>query len=111
MRVLILDDDVLIALDLQTIVSQLGHDTTVVHDVESALRCCGQNHLHFAILDFNLGDHTSEPLADHLMENCVPFVFLSGYTRSHFPDRFQKIRILSKPLDARVLENVLSDRA
>lgn len=54
-----------------------------------------------AVLDLNLRDRTVYPLADHLMDVAIPFVFYSAQDMTSIPRRFAHISRLPKPREAR----------
>ncbi|HEX2509262.1 MAG TPA: response regulator, partial [Microvirga sp.] len=81
MRILILEDDPVIASDLQAIVEGEGHDVVGVF----ALLAEAQEHFgarldagfDFALLDIDVMDGKSFGLAADLLERHVPFAFVS----------------------------------
>jgi CheY-like chemotaxis protein len=57
-----------------------------------------------AILDINLGDHTSFAIADRLLELDIPFLFATGYgEQAQLPDDHKARAVVQKPY---TLENV-----
>jgi PAS domain S-box-containing protein len=60
-----------------------------------------------AVLDFNLGGKLVDPLADLLVEQGRPFLFITGYQRDGVDRRYANIPVLSKPIDVDSLERVL----
>ncbi|MCB8882306.1 response regulator [Acidisoma cellulosilytica] len=99
--VLILEDQVLIALDIEDMVLDLGAGVCwVVSGAVTALTLLETKRPDLALLDFNLGGReTSEGVADRLMDLHVPFVFLTGYGDGLVvPGRFGGIPIASKPV-------------
>lgn len=109
MKVLVVEDDALVALDLAEMIAELGHEVVgPVMTVEAALSKCRSDPIAFAILDFNLGKETSAPIADELARQRVSFVFLTGYLKSALPDRFQATKVLPKPIHLAVLEEVIA---
>lgn len=83
MRVLIVEDEAIIAMDLTDIVESAGH--TVVgpgHSAAVAEDYARFSEIDFALLDINLGrGQTTEGVAALLAARGIPFVFLSAYTR------------------------------
>jgi two-component SAPR family response regulator len=61
-----------------------------------------------AILDVNLGGQLVYPVADRLMDLGIPFVFVTGYGRESIDRRYDSIRVLEKPVERQVLENVFT---
>jgi CheY-like chemotaxis protein len=101
LRILLVEDDPLICLDLETSLAELGAMVTAASNVDKALQALDAAALDFAVLDFELGAETSEPIAKAAQARNVPFLFLSGY--SEHDERFSRwpgIRVLAKPLSA-----------
>lgn len=79
-HVLLVEDSMIIALDTEESLRQLGIETvTTASSVKSALASIEADRPEFAILDFNLGDESSEAVATKLAELDIPFVFATGY--------------------------------
>ena len=101
-RMLVLEDNMIIALDLEDMLMRLGvKQVTVVSSVGQALEALAEDLPPFAILDVNLGSETSFPVARALQEAGVPFAFGTGFGDSAaFPDRFKEAPVLQKPYSA-----------
>lgn len=110
MKVLILEDEILLAMDLADTLEARGHEVMgPFSTAEHAIRACADEKPDAALLDFNLGDGaTSEPVADHLMAEQVPFVFLTGYRRDSLPERYSDTQIVEKPVSTGRLEELLN---
>ncbi|AJY48422.1 HWE histidine kinase domain-containing protein [Martelella endophytica] len=110
-NILIVEDNLIIAMDAEVIFESLGAEEVVVHSsVEGALDHIENRDepLSFALLDINLGGETSFPVALRLKELGVPFAFASGYGEgTRLPDELQDIRILSKPYDKDTVASLL----
>ncbi|MDG4650202.1 response regulator [Roseibacterium sp. SDUM158017] len=110
MKVLLVEDEALVGLDLADTLQELGHEVLgPLLTVGRAMPFCRAEHADFAILDFNLGRETSEPLADALAGEGVPFVFLTGYRPDALPARFRDRPILQKPLHPAILARVIDE--
>ncbi len=115
LRILLVEDDPLIRLDLETSLAELGAIVTAASEVSKALAALEASVLDFAVLDFELGAETSEPIAEAVQARNIPFLYLSGYSEhdEHF-GRWREIRVLAKPLSAariaRGIEDVLKAR-
>ncbi len=108
MKILVVEDDALVALDLADLLNDLGHDVVGPFGaLATACPACRNEAMDFALLDFNLGGETSAPLADRLAERLIPFVFLTGYRPGSLPARFREAAVLSKPVHPAVLARVL----
>ena len=96
-RVLIVEDDALIGLELEQTLQDRG--VTVVGpfaSVDGALRFAGDG-LDAAVLDINLGGEDVFPVADALSKGGIPFMFLTGHSDSTLPARHQGRPIMRKP--------------
>lgn len=101
LRILLVEDDPLICLDLQSSLSELGAVVAAASNVAAALQIVSASVLDFAVLDFELGSETSEPIAEAARERQVPFLYLSGYSEQD--ERFRGwpgIDVLVKPISA-----------
>ena len=104
MRILVVEDDPFIAMDMQDVLSELGHDEiNLAHDLSSARTLLGSAHPEFAILDVNLGGELVFPLAAELLSRGIPFIFATGEPPSSFPPEWQEHAILAKPVDRTAL--------
>ena len=98
-RVLIVEDEFFIALDIGQQLADKGFEVIgPAPSVSMALRLVAEQGCDVAILDINLGGETSEPVARKLQESDKPFVVLSGYSTDNELPWFGGAPILSKPL-------------
>ena len=80
--VLIIEDEVLIALDIQQALQDAGAKTIIVRTLAAALLSVEPD-LSAAIVDHALGDGDSSELCQRLKERDVPFVTYSGFAHLH----------------------------
>src|SRR5262245_53023243 len=99
LRVLLVEDDPLICLDFEASLADLGAVVAARSDVASGLRAIAEGAFDFAVLDFDLGIATCEPVAQAARARRIPFLFLSGYGEhdARF-DRWSGIAVLAKPI-------------
>ncbi|MBU2961053.1 GAF domain-containing protein [Citreicella sp. C3M06] len=77
---LVLEDTLIIAMDAQGILEDLGAEKVEIRaSVAEALDWLSGNEVQFALLDVNLGDGQSLPVAEALAARGVPFVLATGY--------------------------------
>ncbi|MBU4433633.1 MAG: PAS domain-containing protein [Alphaproteobacteria bacterium] len=103
-RVLIVEDEVLVAMDLARVLTQAG--ALVVGpagSVEDALALVALGAFDRAILDVNLGGRMVTPVATALSERGIPFVYLTGYQEP----RVEGGPVLHKPASLEKLLAVL----
>jgi light-regulated signal transduction histidine kinase (bacteriophytochrome) len=103
--VLVVEDSLIIALDAEDIINRLGAETTTTAvTVEAALDLIEAHAPTVAMLDINLGDRNSYPIADRLMQLNIPFLFATGYgEQANLPDEHRGRPVVQKPY---TLENV-----
>ena len=108
LKVLIVEDEAIVAMDLADMVSDWGH--TVVgpaNKMAMGQELAATSDIDFAILDVNLGaGQTSQPIAELLRERAIPFMFLSAYGASSIDYRKEET-VMSKPVIPHVLERRL----
>lgn len=107
MRILILEDDPLIALDLQLIVEECGHEVVRLCGTLADLRAHLDDATDFAFLDVDLPDGKSFELATRLDERHVPFAFVSGSRRGELPEHLRHARFIPKPYSDAAIRNSL----
>lgn len=108
-RILIVEDEMLIAMLLEDIVTDLGHRPVGPEmRLESALAAAERGNFDYAILDINLAGKQSFPIADRLMERGIPFIFASGYGQAGLAEPYLQAPIIQKPYDADQIAKLLS---
>ena len=103
-RILVVEDEVLIGLDIRQILADAGFDIVgPASSAAQALDLIRRDGCEAAVLDVNLGCETSERVAFELKERGRPFVTLSGYSREQHPAAFSGAPALTKPLQPDLL--------
>ena len=108
-RVLVVEDSIIIALDTEENLKRLGVAEVVLESsVTGALAAIADMRPDFAIIDFNLGGESSEPIAEALRAAGVRFVLATGYAEaaSGF-DRLGAEQVLRKPYGMTEIERLL----
>ncbi|MGA0531833.1 response regulator [Hansschlegelia sp. KR7-227] len=107
-RVLILEDDAVIALDLETIV-RCWTDATVTscRSLKQARRALAGAY-DLAFLDVDVADGKSYELAGDLKARSLPFAFVTGSDRRDAPAEFMDAAFISKPYDQRTIEKLVA---
>ncbi|WP_201829759.1 HWE histidine kinase domain-containing protein [Microvirga zambiensis] len=102
---LLVEDQLLIALDVEAMLTERGlGDITISASVDDALRKLSAFMPDVAILDVNLGEGTSIPVAEALARRKIPFVFATGYgEKGMVPAAFSDIPVVRKPYDSESL--------
>lgn len=99
LSVFLAEDEVLIALDAEEMLRELGAaDVTVANTYDDAQRIIGEKKFDFALLDVSLNGRKSFPLAEALFSLNTPVVFGTGYDRvSHDFGNGRTAGCVSKP--------------
>ena len=110
--VLLVEDQVLIAMDVEMMLSDNGINTvTVANSSANALDHLKRFTPDIALLDINLGIGTSVPVAQELVRRNVPFIFATGYDdRAALPEDLLSIPVVRKPYDAGEIIEALGRR-
>lgn len=108
--VLLVEDSLIIALDVEDIVARLGATEVLTYaTVQGALDALDRTKPSVAVLDINLGDTNSFPVATRLMEMGVPFFFASGYgEQAQMPADHRSRRVVQKPYTVENLARAFS---
>jgi len=106
-RVMLVEDESLIAMMMEQTLSDLGYDVVgpfgTVREAIEAIEC---EPVDAAILDINLGGEMAYPIARILQAKDVPFIFMTGYGTETIAVPFPNARIFQKPLDREVLREL-----
>jgi CheY-like chemotaxis protein len=100
LRLLIVEDEILISLLIETTVRELGHEPVgCASSVPDALSLLdgGEDRIDAAMLDVNLGGLLVFPVAEALAERGIPFAFLTGYGAHGVPKRYSHAKVMQKP--------------
>jgi CheY-like chemotaxis protein len=97
-RILIVEDEPLLRLGLEDMVSELG---CVLAGSEGALpealKLAQTEQFDIAILDINLGGRRVDPICDVLAQRGIPFIFTTGYDGDGVPKPGLAAAVLQKP--------------
>ena len=110
LRVLVVEDEMLIAMELSQALGALGWEVigpaATVYEALSLIEATAD--LDAAILDVNLAGKLAYPVAERLQTLGVPFVFCTGYEQVDPNARFSDCPIVRKPVDIRLLTEELA---
>lgn len=107
-RILVVEDDYFIAADMARVLQR--DDMIVIGPVGSVTEANDRLETHApdaAILDIELGSKTSYRLADRLIGENVPILFVTGYDGWHLPEPYVSQPRLTKPAGDEELVSVL----
>jgi PAS domain S-box-containing protein len=103
-RVLILEDEPLVAFDLSATLQDAGIEAVgPAGTTEEALRLIETVSLDAALVDANLQGRPVDEVAAALMRRNVPFAFVTGYSRSSLPEAHRGAAMIAKPYTPKAL--------
>jgi DNA-binding response OmpR family regulator len=106
-RILIVEDEPLVAMLLEDMLTDLGFDVAgPALRLERGLELASSDELDAAILDVNLGGSRSYEVAEALRERGVPFAFATGYDELDSDDQ-EQVPIVRKPYRQDQIKEVL----
>ena len=98
LRVLLVEDESLVAIMVTDMLAHLGHDVIgPATRLQQAIEMAQQEAFDLAILDINLQGTESYPVADVLAVRGIPFVFATGYESLRLRKSFADRPVLQKP--------------
>jgi CheY-like chemotaxis protein len=110
LRVLLVEDEIVIALLLEQMLAALGHSVAgPAARLSKAMALASQETIDVAILDVNLDGEEVYPVADILAARGIPFVFVTGYGKQGLRPEYRRRPTLSKPFLARSLSSALTE--
>lgn len=110
LRVLVVEDNYVLAESMRWALEGFGCDVVgPVPSSERALDLLADLVVDAAILDIDLQGKSSAPVAEHLLEAGLPFLFLTGFeSTAQLPESLHERPCLNKPVDPDVLANALA---
>ena len=97
-RVLVVEDEMTVAMLIEDMVSELAYEVAaVVPRLEDAMRMLDSEIFDVAVLDVHLNGKTVFGFAEELEARDIPFVFATAYGPHAIPARFQNHAVLRKP--------------
>ena len=107
--IMLVEDEPLIAMMLEDMISGIGHSIVGPFSrISDALASLETTKLSGAVLDLNLNGELTYPLADALRERGVPLIFISGYDSAAVDARYSSVPLLRKPFDKKSLVNTFT---
>jgi CheY-like chemotaxis protein len=109
-RFLLVEDEPLIALDIELTLQQLGHVVLTTTSNEEATALLQTRPVDLAILDFRVRDGDTSELAGQLHARAIPFVVCSGSAAlQELGEAFRDAEFLPKPYTTEGLLRALED--
>lgn len=108
-RILVIEDEPLIALLIEEMVREIGYRiSNVSHTIAMARKEISKRNFDAVLLDINIGGRNHPELADLMLETGAPFAFVTGYDYLVEP-RHEHLPILQKPFTPLQLRTLLEE--
>jgi CheY-like chemotaxis protein len=106
-RVLIVEDEIVVALFLEDLLIEFGYEVAgVAGQLDDAMARAPDYDV--AVLDVHLNGRNVFDFADTLAARGTPFVFATGYGERGIPERHRARPVLQKPFQTGDLKQVLA---
>lgn len=107
-RVLIVEDEIVVALFLEDILVEFGYQVTgVISHLDEAM--ARETDYDMAVLDVHINGRNVFDFADQLTAKGIPFVFATGYGERGIPESHRGSPVLQKPFQPADLKRVLDE--
>jgi len=111
-RVLIVEDEMIVALFLEDLLEGFGYEVAgVASRLDEAMARADMPDFAAAVLDVHLNGKEVFPFADRLAELELPFIFATGYGARGIPQRHAGRPVLQKPFLPEDLARALASLA
>lgn len=109
MKILVVEDEMTIAMMIEDMLADLGHEVVAVAmRLPAAKEAATNADIDMAILDVNLAGLTSFGVAELLSRRGVPFAFATGYGEARIEEPFRSRPILRKPFRESDLAEIIT---
>jgi CheY-like chemotaxis protein len=104
LRILVVEDEATIALQLEDMLTELGYDVVgPASRVRQALQLLEHRPVDTAVLDLNIAGELVYPVAEVLADRGLPYIFATGYEISSVAEPYSSQFVLKKPFSRREL--------
>lgn len=109
LRVLVVEDEIMVALLLEDMLSGFGHQVVgPVAQLSKAVEMAQREALDVAILDVNIKGNEVYPVAEALAARGIPFIFVTGYAKGGLPAPYSDRPSLQKPFRRHSLRDLFA---
>jgi CheY-like chemotaxis protein len=106
--ILIIEDEPLIAFELEAAFSTAGASVVSASDTTEALRLISESNISAAVVDISLGTEDCSAVCERLAEAGIPFIFYTGDARPDILRKWPSAPILTKLVDKKRIVEVVA---
>jgi DNA-binding response OmpR family regulator len=107
-RILIVEDEPMLAMDLEFLLKRLGCEIAgIASRLDRATQMARDLECDGAVLDLNLDGASAKAVADVLTGRGIPFIFATGYGDRTLGGRFKGVPVVEKPYDPHAIKCAL----
>jgi len=107
LRVLLVEDEDVLAITLEDLLTQLGCHILPASQLEQAIELARTESIDGALLDVNLSGERVYSVADELATRDIPFLFMTGYSTAELRPQWRDRPVLHKPFMIEDLEQAM----
>jgi CheY-like chemotaxis protein len=107
LHILIVEDEMIVAMNLETMITDLVQATVVIEASVAATKKVLHEDIDFAFLDIDVTNGKTFEIANILERKHVPFVFVSGSPQDQLPFELHSAPFISKPFCAAQIQQAL----
>jgi DNA-binding response OmpR family regulator len=108
LRVLVVEDEMMIAMLVEDMLRDLGHEPIgPATRLDTGIKLATSETLDLAILDVNLGGVRSFPIAELLVNRGIPVIFATGYGAAGLDQQFANHPVIAKPFSMEALAKTM----
>jgi DNA-binding response OmpR family regulator len=110
LRILMIEDNPWVGFVLQELILEAAEaEVTVLQSAAAAKKALAEAKFDFAFLDVNVTDGKTYDIASSLLNDEIPFAFMSGFdTRNDVPENLRNAPFLLKPYRPAQIKSILS---
>lgn len=110
LRILIVEDEILVAMNLEDMLGEIGHSVIAIATrITQASAMATSSEIDLAILDLNLAGSLTFPVAEILRQREIPFMFATGYGSQGMTEKYRNEVVLVKPHGIHELQSAIDN--
>ena len=109
LRVLIVEDEALVAMLIEDVIAELGHESVgVAARLEAGLAMAKETDADFAVVDLKLNGERTYAIAEVLLRRGIRFMFVTGYGAAAVDAGWRGQVVVQKPFEVDEFERAMA---